>query len=107
MSAKASRLQVRQRLLASFGALILASASAASAAEPPSRPPATPSKEMREKMAAIHEQLAACLRSDKPIADCRKEAMKNHQEMVGKGGCPMMDMDHVTHKQVGKTDEKK
>jgi hypothetical protein len=48
---------------------------------------------MREKMAMMHEQMAACLRSDKPIADCRKEAMKYHQETMGNSGCPMVGTD--------------
>jgi hypothetical protein len=90
-------------------ALIVGTLSVAFAAEPPSSatPAAGPSKEMREKMAAFHEQLAACLRSDKPIADCHKEAMKHHQEMMGKDGCPMMDMDHMMQKQPAKTAEPK
>jgi hypothetical protein len=74
--------------------LIVSGTGAALAAEPPSGVPAAPSKEQREKMAAMHEQVAACLRSDKPIADCHKEAMKHHQQMMGmmgKDGCPMMD----------------
>jgi hypothetical protein len=41
---------------------------------------AAPSKAMREKMAAMHEQMAACLRSDKPVADCRAEIRKSCQE---------------------------
>jgi len=97
-------------------ALILGSASVVFAAEPP---PATatgpskdtgPSKEMREKMAAYHEQLAACLRSDKPMAECHKEAMKHHQEMMGgmsKEGCTMMDKDHTMPGPSGKTDPPK
>jgi hypothetical protein len=99
MNAKAS-------LFASVALIV--GASAAFAAEPPSGTPAAPSREMREKMAVMHEKLAACLRSDKPIADCRKEAMSYHQEMMGtmgKGGCPMMDMgDHEMPKQPGKTE---
>ncbi|MDE2219187.1 MAG: hypothetical protein KGL25_04415 [Gammaproteobacteria bacterium] len=39
-----------------------------------------PSKEMRAKMAAAHEQLAACLKSDKPISECHEEMMKMHEE---------------------------
>jgi hypothetical protein len=59
---------------------------------------------MREKMATVHEQLAACLRSDRPIAECHKEAMKQHQELMGKEGCPMMDKDDaMMQKQSGKT----
>jgi hypothetical protein len=78
-------------LLISLAVTILGSVSTAFAAEPP--PAAPTSKEMREKMATFHEQLAACLRSDKPIAECHKEAMKHHQELMGKEGCPMMNED--------------
>jgi hypothetical protein len=45
-------------------------------------------------MAALHEQMAACLRSDKSIADCRDEMRKNCQTTVGSQGCPMMGMGH-------------
>jgi len=91
-------------------ALILGSASVVFAAEPPPAPATGPSKEMREKMAAYHEQLAACLRSDKPIAECHKEAMKHHQEMMGgmsKEGCTMMDKDQTMPGQSGKTNPPK
>jgi hypothetical protein len=89
--------------------LILGSTSWAFAAEPPSAPATGPSKETREKMAVVHEQLAACLRSDKPIAECHKEAMKHHEEMgmMGKEGCTKMDMDHTTPGQPGKTEAPK
>jgi hypothetical protein len=39
----------------------------------------TPSKDTREKMATLHEQMAACLRSDKSISECRDEMRKNYQ----------------------------
>ncbi len=55
------------------------------AADTPATPqPAPPSKEMRAQMATIHEQMAACLRSDKPVADCRAEMIKSCQKV----GCP-------------------
>lgn len=63
------------------------------AAEPP--PPAAeaaPSREMREKMAAAHESMAACLRSEKSFADCRNEMQRSCQQMHGGQGCPMMGM---------------
>ena len=60
------------------------------AADPPRADSAPPSREMREKMATFHERMAACLRSDKPIADCHTEMMKNAREVMGKDGCPMM-----------------
>jgi hypothetical protein len=70
--------------------LVMILGATAFAAEPPNAP-TEPSKEMREKMATMHEQMAACLRSDKPIAECHKEAMKSHEEMMGKDVCPMME----------------
>ena len=58
----------------------------------------TPTKEMREKMAALHEHMAACLRSDKPITECRTEMAKNHQEMMHEMGCPGRKMRPHTDK---------
>jgi hypothetical protein len=65
-------------------------ASALFAAEPPATPP-QPSKEQRGRMAAVHEKMAACLRSDKEFSVCRDEMLKSW-EMSGDHGCPMMDM---------------
>jgi hypothetical protein len=76
--------------------LVIAGAGFAFAADAPANHPA-PSKEMREKMATLHEQMAACLRSDKPMADCRTEMMKNCQSMMGDQGCPMMGMGKGMH----------
>ena len=42
----------------------------------------------KESERAWHEQMAACLRSDKPIAECRTEMTKMHEEMMGEMGCP-------------------
>ncbi|MGB8692642.1 MAG: hypothetical protein WCD08_03960 [Steroidobacteraceae bacterium] len=54
------------------------------------RPP--PSKEMRAKMASAHEQMAACLRSDRPMAECHDEMMKQHE---------MMHQGHDEHEGMG------
>lgn len=70
--------------------LLIMGASAALAADPPPADHAAPSKEMREKMATVHEQMAACLRSDKPVADCRSQMMKSCEDTMGEKGCPMM-----------------
>ena len=51
-----------------------------------------PSKEMRAQMATVHEQMAACLRSDKSFHDCRSEMMNGCQQLMGKPGCHMMGM---------------
>lgn len=72
--------------------LAIVGASAAPGANPPAAAQSPPSKEMREKMATLHEQMAACLRSDKSMPECRTEMMKNCQDVVGKDGCPMMGM---------------
>lgn len=76
-------------------AVALLSASAWSADPPPpaaSPSQAVPSKEVREKMATLHEQMAACLRSDKSFADCRTEMRRNCPQMVGAESCPLMGM---------------
>ena len=41
-------------------------------------------KEQRELMAAAHEKMAVCLRSEKAIKDCRDELRKTHMENMGK-----------------------
>jgi hypothetical protein len=52
--------------------------------------PSSPSKEQREKMAVLHEHMAACLRTQKPVSECRAEMMKGCQMDLGTQGCPMM-----------------
>lgn len=43
--------------------------------------------EERETMAARHEKMAGCLRSGKPMTECR-------EEMMGVEDCPMMGKMH-------------
>jgi len=62
---------------------------AAFAADPPAAAPA-PTKEMRERMATLHEQMAACLRSEKSIHECRTEMMNHCQALMGNQGCTRM-----------------
>ena len=71
-------------------ALAFVGAGAALSANPPTSAQSAPSKEMREKMATLHEQMATCLRSDKSIAECHTDMMKSCQDVVGKDGCLMM-----------------
>jgi hypothetical protein len=86
----------RQTLLRNLVAsmVVLAGGGATFAADVPPANHAAPTKEMREKMATLHEQMAACLRSDKPIADCRSEMKKSCGETMGEEGCPKMDGMH-------------
>lgn len=46
------------------------------------------SKEDRQKMADMHMKMADCLKSDKPMKDCKAE-MKKECKSMGKE-CPMM-----------------
>jgi len=46
--------------------------------------------ERRQNMASMHEKMAECLRSEKPMNECQTEMNKLCQEMMGKDGCPMM-----------------
>ena len=63
----------------------------------PAMPPAmashpAPTKEMREKMAVAHEQMAVCLRSDRPIEECHDDMKKLHDSM---GHDRRMGRDHA------------
>jgi hypothetical protein len=71
-------------------ALVVIWASAASAADPQPNAPPDPTPDARQKMATIHEKMAACLRSDRPMAECRADMWKSCQEQMGADGCPMM-----------------
>jgi hypothetical protein len=75
-----------------IAAAFMASAGFALSAEPPSSASPAPSKQMREQMASVHERMAACMRSDKSMAECRTEMMQNCQTMMGDNGCQMMGM---------------
>ena len=72
------------------GTLLVALGSTAFAAAPPASAPSTPTREMREKMALLHEQMAACLRSDKPISECRAQMRKSCHAAMGNQDCTTM-----------------
>lgn len=81
-----ARIKLLHAIAASSIAITCAGSTLAADSTKPECP--TPSKEMREKMASWHEQMAACLRSDKAINECRPAMAKNHQDMMGEMGCP-------------------
>lgn len=68
-----------------LGGLTVRAETARSTGKPP-----TPSTEQREKMAAAHEKMATCLRSERDFSECRNEMMKECGEVFGKAGCPSM-----------------
>ena len=81
-----------RRVIPWIGALALVTlawAGAAHAAEPKKAPPA-PTAEQRQKMADIHQKMAECLRSDRPIAECRSEMATACHDTLGAEACPMM-----------------
>jgi len=52
-------------------------------------PSAEPSKEAREKMAVLHDQMAQCLRSEKSFAQCHDQMLERCRQL-GPQSCPMM-----------------
>jgi hypothetical protein len=66
-------------MIACGAALLCATGSVLADEQDQSTRPA-PTKEQREKMATEHDQIAACLRSDKAIEDCHA-MMQNHHSM--------------------------
>ena len=82
------------RWLAGVAAIVLLSASAALAADPAKAPPAAPTAAEREQMAAAHQKMADCLKSDRPMSECKSEMMKSAHGMKGDMGCPMMESGH-------------
>lgn len=96
MNTRKTSIVLRSTLAACAIALSM-STGAAFAADAPQPAHPAPSKEMREKMATMHEQMASCLRSDKAVATCHDEMMKSCKDTMGEKGCPMMGMhDHMT-----------
>lgn len=79
-------------LIAAAALICLSEARGADPAPPAASQPAAPTKEMREKMASLHEQMAACLRSDKSITECRQTLMRSCRDSLGPHDCPMMGM---------------
>lgn len=77
-------------------ALLLASmtliSTAALAAPPAAMMEVSP--EQRKQMAEMHTRAAECLKSTKPMQECREEMMKNAPHMARgmseRWGCPMM-----------------
>lgn len=71
-------------------------------------PKAAPTKESREQMAAAHEKMAQCLRSDSSIEDCHEQMREQCHEMKDEGHCSMMgEMGKGMHKHHKKNDAKK
>ena len=68
---------------------LMLSSSVVTGADQPSKMPPSPTPEMRQKMAEMHQKMADCLKSDQSIDECHKIMMKECP-MHGMEGCPMM-----------------
>ncbi len=64
-------------------------AAAGSEGKPAKTEKKAPTPEDRAKMADAHERMAECLRSSKPMKECRSEMKKACEGMHGAGGCTM------------------
>jgi hypothetical protein len=73
---------------AALALLALATSGPTWAADPKTAPP-EPTAEQRQKMADVHQKMAECLRSTRPIAECRSE-MWTACHGLGAGACPGM-----------------
>ena len=102
---KIVKLRTAMLAVAGIAAALLGAGAAWSADPAPTAPAAktapSPSKETREKMAVLHEQMAACLRSDKSVSECHAQMMKSCHDNLGANGCPMMGMGHMGQSRKG------
>ena len=83
--------------VASFGSFAMAAETTSKSTGAKSPPEL--SSDQRKKMAGLHEKMASCLRSDRPMSECHQEMMKGCKDAMGKGGCMMMGgkMGHGMH----------
>jgi hypothetical protein len=80
---------VRRVVMRKLGMLLGLALSLSGAAFAQGKGPPQMTAEQRAKMATAHEQMAACLRTERPVAECHDELMKSCQEAMGTS-CPMM-----------------
>jgi len=69
--------------------LAFASAGPTWAADATKPPPPEPTAEQRQKMAEVYQKMADCLRSTRPLPQCRSE-MATACHTIGAGVCPGM-----------------
>lgn len=73
-----------------IGAMIVAAVAGSASAADQAPTSAEPSKQAREQMAKMHEEMAACLRSEKSFEDCQNQMHQHCMKAMGEKGCPMM-----------------
>jgi hypothetical protein len=85
-------ISVTARAVIAAGLLLLATVATAQAPPPVDHPEI--SKDVREKMAALYEEMAACLRSDKSLQECHSQLRASCSAQLGAARCPMMGLGH-------------
>ncbi len=89
-------MSIPKKLMSGCGSLAICAialvigAGAAFAQDTPAPIHAAPTKEMREKLAVLHDQMGICLRSDKAVATCIEEMRQACHDTIGEKDCPMM-----------------
>jgi hypothetical protein len=82
---------MRYRLVLALASVMISSGPALAADPAKPAAPADPSPEQRHKMAEVHQRMADCLVSARPMSECRGEMQTSCQEMKGPYGCSMME----------------
>jgi hypothetical protein len=92
-----------------LGAILLGLAITGSAPAAIPVDPSEPSPDVRQKMAALHEQMATCLRSDRVFSACQAQMVKSCREqlgndcrIIGQGGGGARRMHPMTPESAGK-----
>ena len=84
--------------------LIIASGAAALGADKSKNMGMDLTTEQRQTMAETHGKMATCLRSDKPMDECRTDMMKSCADTMGKDNCHMM-MGKMSHHKMSEDHE--
>ncbi len=61
-----------------------------SAARADDKPSVDITRSQREEMAAMHDKVSSCLRSNKSMQECHAEMKSSCHQMMNQGQCPMM-----------------
>jgi hypothetical protein len=84
-------------ILGSMLSLSLSLAATAKETHPSKKEMPMMTHEQRLKMANAHQQMADCLKSDKPLSECHEQMKKTCSEATDKGACMGMGMMGAHH----------
>ena len=101
---------LRSSFVLAIAAVVLSTTAFAADATQPTQKPMSHKEmtaEQRQKMAAAHEKMAACLKSESTLESCHMEMKKTCEDNMGEHQCPMMGAMHgmkgkMKHKEMHK-----